>query len=246
MVHNPCAICGCSRDELEAVCDNCGWSPPSIRVHERKERQATSRRQTSQTPRVPTPIQHASTPIRHAPKSPPRGESSANPPQAGGLVVVISIVLLIALFAILAQSQALGTMLLILGIVMAVCTIIGAVIFRTACWAYNKLVGGPETMHAVPEPDFGRACAIVFVAALINAVASAGISLIGIAQAINPMMINLMPLPISLLALAGMATVMLPTDFGKGLLVSLLHLAIGFCVGVVIFGFMLLVFVASR
>jgi hypothetical protein len=44
---------------------------------------------------------------------------------------------------------------LVIGV--AIATVIGAVIFRAACWLFNKFAGGAGAPGAIPEPDFGRA-----------------------------------------------------------------------------------------
>ena len=49
-------------------------------------------------------------------------------------------------------------------------TVIGALFLRAGCLLYNRLVGGERSPSGVPEPRFGKAMAIAFVTALVNAV----------------------------------------------------------------------------
>ena len=135
-----------------------------------------------------------------------------------------------------------------------IATLIGAIILRAAVSAFNKL-SQPE--NQVPEPDFGKAMLMAFVAAIVNGVVGFGIGIVfGTALAAAnapPMQVQLIvqaiSLPISLLVLAGTITLLLPTSFGRALLISLLYLAIGIAVAIVIGGFVLivaLIFSAAR
>jgi hypothetical protein len=68
---------------------------------------------------------------------------------------------------------------LIAVVALAIGTVIGAVILRTACWLYNKAAGG----EAVPEPSFAKAMLIAFLTAvvvsLLAAVVTFGAGLLG-------------------------------------------------------------------
>jgi hypothetical protein len=121
---------------------------------------------------------------------------------------------------------------LVFGVVIA--TVIGAIILRAACSLYNKIVGGSRAPGAVPDPGFGKAMAIVFVATLVNFVLSFIIGMVGAVGAVHPAVVQLICLPVGYLVLAGMTTAMLPTDFPKALLIALLYVVIGICVVVVI------------
>jgi hypothetical protein len=117
----------------------------------------------------------------------------------------------------------LGGLLCGLVIGVAIGTLIGAVILRAACWLYNKIAGGPNSASAVPEPDFGKAILICFVTALVNS----GIQLVlGLVASQMGAATNLISLPISFIVMAAMLTSMLPTTFGRGLLVALLEFVV--------------------
>lgn len=113
-------------------------------------------------------------------------------------------------------------------------TLIGAIILRAACWLLNKLAGGPNAPGAVPEPSFGKAMGIAFVTALVNAMVGFVLGLVGGAAALHPLVVQAISFPVALLVMAGMAAAMLPTTFGKGLLVALLTLVVWVIVAVVI------------
>jgi hypothetical protein len=125
-----------------------------------------------------------------------------------------------------------------LAVMLVIGTVIGAIILRAACALYNKLVGGPKTPTSVPEPDFGRAMGIIFVAWLVNLAAGFMLSMVfagGVgADRVQTMMAQAISIPIGFLVLAGMIAGMLPTTFGRALLVALLYLLIAVIVGVTI------------
>jgi hypothetical protein len=99
-------------------------------------------------------------------------------------------------------------------------TVLGAVLLRVACAFYNMLAGGKGSPRSVPELPLGKALAITFVTALVQAVAG----------------LELLSLPVSLLVLAGMSSALLPTTFARGLLVALCYLLVGLFVVVVLAG----------
>jgi hypothetical protein len=123
--------------------------------------------------------------------------------------------------------------------------LIAAVIFRAAVSMYNSLAGGPSSPSAAPEPSFGLAMGIVFVNWLINMVISiilnvAAIGISGGAPAPgdppNPVtiLLGLISIPISLMVMGGVVSMMLPTTFLRGLLISLCYLVIGIAIACVI------------
>jgi hypothetical protein len=132
-------------------------------------------------------------------------------------------------------GQALAGMLCFMGVALVIGTLIGAIILRAACSLFNKFAGGESASGAVPEPSMGSAMAITFVTTLVNMAVGfvLGLALQGAGpnQAASQAIINLISIPISLLVFAGMVTVMLPTTFGKGLLIALLYLLIAFVIG---------------
>jgi hypothetical protein len=116
------------------------------------------------------------------------------------------------------DGGALGVSVCVRLFALALGAVIGAVLLRVACAFYNKLAGGKGSPSSVPEPEFGKAMAITFLTALVNAVPG----------------FALPSLPVSLLVMAGMNSALLPTTFARGLLVALCYLLVGLFVVVVL------------
>jgi hypothetical protein len=120
------------------------------------------------------------------------------------------------------------------GIVVAIASLIGAVLLPATCALYNKIARGRQGPTSVPEPSMGKAMGITFVATLSNAVLAFFILLVmaavagaaGARQRNAALMAQLIPLPVSLLVMAGVLSGMLPTTFGRALLVTLLYLVV--------------------
>jgi hypothetical protein len=100
----------------------------------------------------------------------------------------------------------------------------------------------------VPKPSFEWAMCIVFAAALVNLVAyfllDRVLRLAGMATGLNALRslpMQLIFCPLSFLLHSGMYTAMLPTSFGKGLLIFLIYLMLNALVVAVLFviGFMI-------
>jgi hypothetical protein len=138
---------------------------------------------------------------------------------------------------------------------------IGSVCLRGACYFYNLMAGGPKSPTSVPEPSTGKAMGILAVIMGANwalscviglatsagqaaggARGSPGLNLLGAAVSV----------PLSFLIMAGMLTAMLPTTFGRSILVTLLYLLIcliAVAIGVVIamaFGFSIMRYLQGR
>jgi len=104
-----------------------------------------------------------------------------------------------------------------------------AVVLRTACALYNKLVGGRGSPIAVPHLPLGIALNIVFVSLVVQTAVSFVIRLVagggfGAGLDLERMSIlsQILSLPASLLVMAGLNTALLPTAFARGYLVALL------------------------
>ncbi len=133
-------------------------------------------------------------------------------------------------------AQVIGALVgLAIGLVIA--TLISAIILRAAISLFNRM-----STDRVPEPSFGKAMLIVFVAMLVNMILSFLLTaVLGIGGAATNadqqsmgLVVNLISLPLSLLVMAFMVSSMLPTTFGKGFLISLLYLLVAIIVGIVI------------
>ncbi len=117
--------------------------------------------------------------------------------------------------------------------------LIAAVILRAACSIFNKLAG-PE--KAVPEPGFGKALGIaaatlvvnVLVGIVIGVVFGAGAVAAGASPAQTQILVNLISMPAGFLVMSGMLTAMLPTSFGRSLLIALIAYAVMIAIGVVV------------
>ena len=120
-----------------------------------------------------------------------------------------------------------------------VCLLVGAVVLRAACALFNKLAGQDKR---VPEPGFGKAMGIVVVTLIVNVVVGGVLGLLlagggaaaGADQRSMQLLINVISIPIGFLTMAGMLTVMLPTSFGRALLVTLAQYAIMFAIFLVV------------
>ena len=125
---------------------------------------------------------------------------------------------------------------LLCGLVIAVAigTLCGAIVLRTACWLYNKLAGGTGSPSAVAEPGFGKAACISFVTTLVQFGVGVALSMAGYAAELGDITINCISLPLSLIVAAGMISGMLPTTFGRGILIALLQVGVMIAVGLVL------------
>jgi hypothetical protein len=136
--------------------------------------------------------------------------------------------------------------------------LIGAVILRAACALYNAMAGGKGSPYRVPEPGLGQAMGIVFVTALINFVVSfvlglavgAGAEATGTGAQGPALLFQLISLPVSLLVMAAMLAAMLPTTFGRGILVALCNLLVSIlvvaAVAIIVGGVYLLLVATNR
>lgn len=137
-------------------------------------------------------------------------------------------------------QQAAGMLLgLICGmlIVVPIAALLGAVILRAACAIFNNLAG---LHNSVPQPGFGKALGICAATMVVNYAVSFLIAAVfGVAAAANgkgPTPIaGLISLPAGFLVMSGMLTAMLPTSFGKSLLLTLIVNIIIVLIGVVFF-----------
>jgi hypothetical protein len=136
----------------------------------------------------------------------------------------------------------LGAVLCALVIFIAIGTLIGAVFLRAACALYNKLVGGRRAPNSVPEPLLGKAMGITLVTSVVQAIAAFALGIIvggaGVVGGADPRLVevvaHLISLPLSLLVMAGMNAALLPTTFGRGILVALCYVVVLIFVAVVL------------
>jgi len=112
-----------------------------------------------------------------------------------------------------------------------VATFIGVVCLRAAIALYNKAAGGPASPQSVPVPEFEKAALAIFVTAVlqfgarlvITRVLGTGAVIAGMDGGLLQAVGQLVFLPVSVLAMAFMLTAILPTTFGRALLVTLCY-----------------------
>jgi hypothetical protein len=125
-------------------------------------------------------------------------------------------------------------------------TLIGGIILRAACSLYNKMAGGDKITYGVPEPTFGKAMGIALVILVVQILINFTINLVvgagaqaagasGTAAAGFNLLGLLGSLLIGILVMSGLLTALLPTNFGRAILVTLLYQVI-FIVVVIIAG----------
>jgi hypothetical protein len=125
-------------------------------------------------------------------------------------------------------------------------TLIGAILLRVAVSLYNWMARGSELFNGVPKPASAKAVGITFVINLVNAVVSFGVVAFGAGRTNIPgvaVAAQLLFFPISLLIMAAMLAAMLPTTFGRAMLVALCYFLIVLLVLGVIVGVFALIFV---
>ncbi len=149
------------------------------------------------------------------------------------------------------NDAAIGGVLAFIFGMLVIGTLIGAIILRAAVSLYNSLAGGVGSPMAVPKLSLVKAIGISFTTVLVNAVAGMIIGLVirdaaaaaGLPKSWTKGTTQLMSLPISVLVMAGMLTALLPTRFGRALLVTLCYF---FIVAVIIGAFVLIGVLALR
>ncbi len=128
--------------------------------------------------------------------------------------------------------------LIVSAVMLVFITFIGALFLRAGVSLYNKMVGGPNSPTAAPEPPLGKAMGITFVTALVNKVVEfvVGLAIIGNSTGYPAVKgsatAQLVAFPLSILVMASMLSALLPTTFGRGLLVALCQLLIAIIIGV--------------
>jgi hypothetical protein len=152
------------------------------------------------------------------------------------------------------NSGAIGALICVLVAMVAIATVVGAVILRAAVSLFNKLAGGANSPHRVPEPNFGKAMLITFVTILANQ--SIGIGLLlatglgALAMGANVrsawIATQLISTPVGMLVMSAMLARMLPTTFPRAILVMLcivlVWIFVAAAVGAIVFG----VYMATR
>jgi len=133
-------------------------------------------------------------------------------------------------------------------------TAFGAVCLLAAIALHNKMAGGAGAPSSVAAPGFIKALGITFVTALINAAVGIGVALAATATpAVHVLpagcfglLAQVVALPLSLLIMAVMLTAMLPTSFGRALVITLLYLMIAIALTLLIVAVVAVVLLAIR
>jgi hypothetical protein len=135
-----------------------------------------------------------------------------------------------------------------LAFLVALFTLIGAILLRAGCALYNWLAKRWQPTRRVPEPLFGKAMGITFVTSVVCVIVGFVIfgPLVGpdgtVAAARGggtALAERLLSLSVSLLVTAGMNAALLPTTFIRGFLVALCSLVVALFVGLVVGGVIL-------
>ena len=123
-------------------------------------------------------------------------------------------------------------------------TAFGAVLLLAAIALHNKMAGGAGAPGRVTTSSFFKALGITFATALINAAVGIGVALaMQATPAVHHLpvgVLGLLPqvvaLPLSLFIMAAMLTAMLPTSFGRAVVITLLYLIIAIALTLLIAG----------
>jgi len=132
-----------------------------------------------------------------------------------------------------------------LGFILLLILVVGTICLRAACWFYNLMAGssaGPPAAGppaavpdqyttpamlagpgGVPSPGFGKALGITAITVLVQIVVSFVLAVVAIRGEMTPATINLISLPVSFLVAASMIRFLLPTTFGRALLVAIIQ-----------------------
>jgi hypothetical protein len=155
------------------------------------------------------------------------------------------------------EGAAIGVLLCVLVILVAVETLLGAVFLRAAVALYNLLAfmnnwmaGGASSPGSVPEPALGKAMRITFeiflaqvvLGALVFFITDAGATPAGAREQLFGVAVQVLSFPVSLLIRAEMLSARLPTTFGRAFRVTLCYLLLVLVVVGVLVGIVVLVF----
>jgi hypothetical protein len=132
------------------------------------------------------------------------------------------------------EGTAIGVLLCVLVIGVAVGTLIGAVFLRAAVALYNQLAGGASSPFSVPQPTLGKAMWIILAISLAQVIVG---SLIGVCTDVGPtaprarglgvdVIAELISFPVTFLITAGVLSAKLPTTFGRAIVVTLCYMLI--------------------
>jgi hypothetical protein len=141
------------------------------------------------------------------------------------------------------QGAALGGFLCAMVVGVVIGTLFGAFFLLAAISLYNKLAGGGSSSKKVPEPTLGGAMKITFatslvqmlVGFLIGLVTGAGAGAVGAGGKGVDIIAQLISFPVSLLVMAAMLSMLLPTTFARGILLTLCYmLVVVFVIGILL------------
>ena len=116
----------------------------------------------------------------------------------------------------------------------AIGILLGAICLRPAIRLYNKMAGGVTSSKSVPEPGFAKAMGIICVIISVNTVLSflfgvvIGVAAEGAGAGAEGVYVvaELIYFPFGLVIMGAMLSRMLPTTFGRAVLVSLCHMLV--------------------
>ncbi len=148
-------------------------------------------------------------------------------------------------------GKQIGALLCALTFGLVVGSAIGSVILRTAVYLFNSITGAGNSRDAVPEPSYGEGFGIIFVTIIVNAVAGVlaglaigfGCGLAGIGADRARIYAQIASIPLNILVMSGTFSSMLPTSFGRALVIAIGYMIVWFfivvaiVIGVFAFGF---------
>lgn len=143
-------------------------------------------------------------------------------------------------------AELIGALVCLGVIFLPVLCLVGSIVLRAAVSWYNRFAGTTTNPSPVPMPTLGRGMGIILVTTVAH-IAAVFVSrlIVGIdllprrddQQAVG-WLTQLVSLPVSVLVLAGMLKVTLPTTFSRAILVALLHVLIIFLITGAIIAFL--------
>lgn len=121
----------------------------------------------------------------------------------------------------------------------AIGALFGAIFLRAGIWLFNKLAGPTS---AVAEPRFLRAIVISFVALFVNFLVGVlfdiALEISGTAASADSRTMeilgNVVGMPVGMVVMAAILSRMLPTTFGRGLLITICQMLMAAVVGLVL------------
>jgi hypothetical protein len=136
-------------------------------------------------------------------------------------------------------------------VMVAIWSVVGAVILRAAIELYKKFAGAGTD---VPMPSFGWAMVISLVSAIMNSLAGFVVGLttgtitrsVGIDERTAMIVTQLIAMPVNVIMIAMVLNSMLPTSFRRGVMIALCQFLIIVALAAIMFAFAAIVMIFSH